>query len=138
MPWARSQSGTRWYGKGEGTGNPSRRRLVRSQALAWGLPCLFVLLVYLLETFPRQTQCQREKGLMRTAKPKLSWFSQFLVALFRIFGKATRWSSEDPKTHQVAQWRWSFFGSRGKKTNRGLRFERFSTERRFAGVPQVR
>ena len=25
-------------------------------------------------------------------------------------------SFEDPKTHQVAQWRWRFFGSRGKKT----------------------
>ena len=47
-------------------------------------------------------------------------------------------SLEDPKTHQVAQWWWRFFGSRGKKTNRGLRFERFSTERRFAEVPQVR
>ena len=53
---------------------------------------------------------------LRTAKPKLSWFSQFLVALFRIFGKATRWSFEDLKTHQVAHWRWRFFGSRGKKT----------------------
>ena len=47
-------------------------------------------------------------------------------------------SLEDPKTHQVAQWRWRFFGSRGKKTNRGLRFERFSTERRFDEAPQVR
>ena len=35
---------------------------------------------------------------------------------------------EDPKTHQVAHWRWRFFGSRaikGKENYRGLRFERF-------------
>ena len=117
----------------------ARRKWRELRAYSESNPYVYVSTVYLLpSTFPRQTQCQREKGLMRTAKPKLSWFSQFLVALFRIFGKATRWSSEDPKTHQVAQWRWRFFGSRGKKTNRGLRFERFSTERRFDEAPQVR
>ena len=34
--------------------------------------------------FPASNTMQREKG-RRTAKPKLSRFSQFLVALFRIF-----------------------------------------------------
>jgi len=58
-----------------------------------------------------------------TAKPKLRRFSQFLVALFRIFGNATGGLSEDPKTDQVAQWRWRFFGSREKKTTGGLRLE---------------
>ena len=69
-------------------------------------------------TFPRQTQCQREKGL-RNGKAEAPPVLRFVVALFRIFGKATRGLSEDPKTHQVAQWRWRFFGSRGKKTAGG-------------------
>ena len=81
-------------------------------------------------------ECQRETDV-RTVKPSSAALSFGEVALFRIFGKAT-FDSEDPKTHQVAQWRWRFFGSRGKKTNRGLRFERFYTERRFDEAPQVR
>ena len=66
-------------------------------------------------TFPRRTQCQREKGL-RNGKAEAPPVFSILVALFRIFGNATRGLSEDPKTHQVAHWRWRFFGSRGKKT----------------------
>ena len=45
--------------------------------------------------------------------------------------------SEDPKTHQVAQWRWRFFGSRLKKNYRELRLERFSAERRSNEAPPV-
>ena len=59
-------------------------------------------------------ECQRETDV-RTVKPSSAALSFGEVALFRIFGKAT-FDSEDPKTHQVAQWRWRFFGSRLKKT----------------------
>ena len=97
--------------------------------------CLRKQARYLLDlTFPRQTQCQREKG-RRTAKPKLSLFSQFLVALFRIFGKATFRRSENSPSGPLEV---ALFRIKGKENYRGLRFERFSTERRFAEVPQVR
>ena len=78
---------------------------------------------------------QREKG-RRTAKPKLSRFSQFLVALFRIFGEATSFRrSENPPSGPLEV---ALFRIKGEKNYRGLRFERFFTERRFAEVPQVR
>ena len=79
-------------------------------------PYVYVSTVYPLpSTFPRRTQCQREKG-QRNGKAEAPPVFSILVALFRIFGNATRGLFEDPKTDQVAHWRWRFFGSRGKKT----------------------
>jgi hypothetical protein len=72
---------------------------------------------------------------LRTAKPKLSWFSQFLVALFRIFGKATFRRSENRPSGPLVV---ALFRIKGKENCRWLRFERFPTERRFDEAPQVR
>jgi len=69
------------------------------------------------QSFPRLERNTPAREGLRNGKaeaPPVLSFGE--VALFRIFGKATRGLSEDPKTHQVAHWRWRFFGSRGKKT----------------------
>jgi hypothetical protein len=85
------------------------------------------------QIFPAVSQatCQCENGLVNgkaEAPPVLSFGE---VALFR--GSSQRPPvSEDPKTDQVAQWRWRFFGSRGKKTTGGSDFlKHFSAERRL-------
>ena len=67
-------------------------------------------------TFPRQTQCQHRRARERPSRSSAG----FLNFWWRFFGSSERPPvSEDPKTHQVAQWRWRFLGSRGKKTTGG-------------------
>ena len=63
-------------------------------------------------TFPRQTQCQREGPGKRQSRSSAG----FLNFWWRFFGSSETPPCEDPKIDQVAQWRWRFFGSRGKKT----------------------
>jgi hypothetical protein len=72
----------------------------------------------------------------KTAKPKLCRFSQFLVALFRIFGKATGFRRSENRPSGPVEV--ALFRIKGKENYRGLRLERFSTERRFDEAPQVR
>ena len=69
-------------------------------------------------TFPRRTQCQREKGL-RNGKAEAPPVLSFGGGAFSDLRKGHQRSSEDPKFDQVAQWRWRFFGSREKKTTGG-------------------
>ncbi len=92
---------------------------------------------YLLpSTFPRQTQCQREKGL-RNGKAEALPVLRFVVALFRIFGKATS-SVRRSENRPSGPLEVALFRIKGKKKYRRLRLERFSTERRFDEAPQVR
>jgi len=76
---------------------------------------------------------QREKGL-RNGKAEAPPVFSILVALFRIFGKATFRRSENPPSGPVEV---ALFRIKGKENYRWLRFERFSTERRFDEAPQV-
>jgi hypothetical protein len=80
---------------------------------------------------------QREKGLRNgkaEAPPVLSFGE---VALFRIFGKATRGLL---KIRKPTKWPsgGGAFSDQGERKLSGLRLERFSTERRFDEAPQVR
>ena len=70
--------------------------------------------------FPASNTMPAQKG-PGTAKPKLCRFSQFLVALFRIFGKATsfRRSENSPSGPVVV----ALFRIKGKENYRGLRLE---------------
>ena len=79
--------------------------------------------------------CQREKGL-RNGKAEAPPVFSILVALFRIFGNATGFRRSENRPSGPLEV--ALFRIKGKENYRSLRFERFSTERRFARVPQVR
>jgi hypothetical protein len=76
------------------------------------------------------------EGPEKTAEPKLCRFSQFLVELFRIFGEATSFRrSENPPSGPLEV---ALFRIKRKENYRGLRFERFSNERRLDEASQMR
>ena len=66
-------------------------------------------------TFPRRTQCQRENGRGKRQSRSSAGFVFRGGGAFSDLRKGHH-SFEDPKTDQVAHWRWRFFGSSGKKT----------------------
>jgi hypothetical protein len=78
---------------------------------------------------------QREKGL-RNGKAEAPPVLRFVVALFRIFGKATSFRRSENRPSGPLEV--ALFRIKGKENYRGLRLERFSTERRFDEAPQVR
>jgi hypothetical protein len=65
---------------------------------------------------------QREKGL-RNGKAEAPPVLRFVVALFRIFGKATLRRSENRPSGPLEV---ALFRIKGKENYRWLRFERFS------------
>ena len=89
------------------------------------------------QSFPRlEGTCQRERPENGKAEALLVFsIKLFLVALFRIFRNATFRRSENRPSGPLEV---ALFRIKGKENYRGLRFERFSTERRFDEAPQVR
>ena len=84
-------------------------------------------------TLSRIRKCTQARGTSRTfdfpasniasaegpGKRQSRSSAGFLNFWWRFFGSSETPPCEDPKTHQVAHWRWRFFGSRGKKTTGG-------------------
>ena len=83
------------------------------------------------QSFPRleRNTPAREGPEKRQSRSSASF--EISGGAFSDLRKGHQRSFEDPKTHQVAQWRWRFFGSRGKKTTGG------SVPNAFDEAPQV-